>query len=1104
MGVIQVDYEVIVKYNGNILRLENELNVSVEILSPTYAIITSSDPNEFDKLLEYSEIEYVEKPFILVTQDTQSFSSTGITSFKGRTNLSGRGTIIGLIDSGIDYTLPIFKDQNNRSKILYYWDQSITGTPPEGFKEGTLYTNEDINMALNGEKNIPISITAAHGTHVAGIAAGIANDANLIVVRVGNRQTDYYSRSTEFMRAIKFILDTAVSLNMPVAINISYGSNEGSHLGLSLFEQYIDDMCLYWKNNIIVAAGNNANRGGHQRIQLENNVNQEVEFTIGQNERIINLNIWPDFTDEFTLQIISPSNEQSQVLSEQSPKIINTMGSTSVVGNFYPIEPYSLARRITIQFTGNPYINSGIWRLRFEPRNIVNGRVQMYLPTAEGISKDTRFLFPTSTLTVTVPGTAPRVITVGSFNSRTDTVSVFSGRGDIDLGVYKPDILAPGEDIISYLPGGSTGSLTGTSMATPHVTGVCSLLMQWGIADRNDPFMYSQRLKALLIDNARRREGVRYPTNETGYGFLDLTNMQLISTSQSELDSLYRGNIINNIKGNMSRQMQSHLERVFIIFNDGFIEETRRLNIEDKFEQVSFNTGILTTTGIEYNFLIRLFQSPYIIRSVNLVGMVPFGEASSGVEGGIVANEEIGVNFIKNNPNLNISGRGVLICIADSGIDYLHEDFINADGTSKILYIWDQSKDGNPPEGFYIGTEYTNEDINNAIRNNDNSLVTDEVGTGTLISGICAGLGRGNRQYEGVAPGAELIIVKLKKEDGFTQNIYLYAARQYAIRKSNELNMPIIFNISVGSNFLAGYIRGIVENEISFLHGYCEVAAVGNEGNTETHTSGIISNKGEIQEIEFEITKTEDELQLDLWVERPDEINVKIVSPTGEESKSLNIGYYVVVDGLFNFENTTYNVNFVYPTTYSGQQLAQISLRNATPGIWKLRLEGNFITSGRYNIYMNNRAYLQEGTRFVEPDPSYTINYPAVQRYLISVGAYDLKNRNIWPSSSRGPNIQDDMNPVLVAPGVDIIGPYPQNTYGRLTGTSAAAAYVSGVAALFYQYTIVDGRYPQYGFLQDVNAFLQLGATRSNDIVYPNTSYGFGILNARGMFDQFR
>ncbi|WP_276630812.1 S8 family serine peptidase, partial [Terrisporobacter hibernicus] len=219
MEVINIDYEVVVKYNGDILKLEDELGVDVEILSPTYAIIIADNPSKFDELLNYSEIEYVEKPFILETQDVQSFSSTGILGFKIRTRLTGKGTILGIIDSGIDYTLPIFRDASGKSKILYLWDQSIKGTPPEGFKSGSIYTNEDINEAIDGVKDIPISITATHGTHVSGIAASIANDADIIFVRVGNRQTDYYSKSTEFMRAIKFILDKALELTRPVAIN---------------------------------------------------------------------------------------------------------------------------------------------------------------------------------------------------------------------------------------------------------------------------------------------------------------------------------------------------------------------------------------------------------------------------------------------------------------------------------------------------------------------------------------------------------------------------------------------------------------------------------------------------------------------------------------------------------------------------------------------------------------------------------------------------------------------------------------------------------------------------------------------------------------------
>ncbi len=533
MGVINIEYEVVAKYNGDILRLENELGVSVEILGYNYAIIIADSEEKINRLLDYPEIEYIEKPFILETQDVQSFSSTGIIRFKQRNGLTGKGVILGIIDSGIDYNLPVFRDKDGNSKILYYWDQSIQGTPPEGFQEGTLYTNEDINKAIKGEIKIPISATSSHGTHVAGICAEIANEASIIAVRVGSRVTDTFSKSTEFMRAIKFILDKALELKMPVAINISYGSNEGSHKGLSLFEQYIDDMSSFWKNNIVVAAGNNGDKGGHKNINIKDTgKNTEVEFIVGEGEKLLNLNIWPVFIDDFSVYLVNPSNVKTQPISLISGEIKNTIGATKIKGYFYPIAPYSLTRRVSIQISSITSISPGIWKLVFEPINIVDGNIDIYLPTSEGISKNTKFLTPTKTATVTVPGTANKVITVGSFNSRTDTVSVFSGEGDIENGIYKPDLLAPGENIVSVLPGGNIGALTGTSMAAPHVTGSVALLMQWGIVDKNDLFLYSQKMKALLTRNARRSPLYIYPNNSMGYGFLDLSNIILINIAQ--------------------------------------------------------------------------------------------------------------------------------------------------------------------------------------------------------------------------------------------------------------------------------------------------------------------------------------------------------------------------------------------------------------------------------------------------------------------------------------------------------------------------------------------------------------------------------------------
>ncbi len=943
-----MDYEVIVKYNGDILALESELGVSVEILTPIYAIITANTEEQIRDLLSYPQIEYIEKPFILQTQDTQSFSSTGISNFKNRSGLTGKGTLLGIIDSGIDYTLPVFKDSTGKSRILYYWNQEIPGNPPDGFKEGTLYTNEDINNAMESQ-SIPISLSNLHGTHVASIASQIASEANLIVVKVGSRTVDNYSRSTEFMRAIKFILDRALELQMPVVINMSYGSNEGSHRGLSLFDQYINDMCLFWKNNIVVAAGNNRNKGGHKNIKLENEI-EEVEFTIGENERVININIWPNFADDFNVYLVNPSNQKTQSISLTSGEVRNSIGTTRIKGYFYPIAPYSLQRRVTFQLTTSSQITPGIWKIVFEPVKIVEGNIDIYLPTSEGLSPDTRFLTPTTELTVTVPGTASRVITVGSYNSRNDIVSIFSGEGDFERCAFKPDILAPGEDILSYLPGGNQGSLSGTSMATPHVTGVCSLLLEWGIVNNNDPFLYSAKLKALLLKSARRAEYISYPNSLRGYGFLNLATLELdqLADINKELDYFYRKKTTvrkikkkKKIKDYHFRQNNLFTSNLFngviVLFEPGFEEELGTVDPQARFYKLSENLGVVFFNQSNLDNIESVLSIPSGIRLLPLEKLTILGTINMGIENGVNANEEIGVNFFKNNPDINLTGRGVVIGIFGSGIDYLHPDFIYPDGTSKILYLWDQTKEGNPPDGFNVGTEYTRDQINEAISQQDSSLSTDEEGYGTILSGICAGLGNLNSEYAGVAEDAELIIVKLQKFDGFYNNAMVQAATQYAYKKASELNRLIVINNIYGTNSLAGITSRTLGDKIFFNRGTCIVSAVGNEGNTETHTSGRLSFIGDNQDIEIEIENEEENLKIEIWLNKPDTAEASIISPTGERSKQPQVSSFYTSIGKFDLEGTIYGITYVYPTTFSGQQQIIINLSNVKTGIWKIR-----------------------------------------------------------------------------------------------------------------------------------------------------------------------
>ena len=456
------------------------------------------------------------------------------------------------------------------------------------------------------------------------------------------------------------------------------------------------------------------------------------------------------------------------------------------------------------------------------------------------------------------------------------------------------------------------------------------------------------------------------------------------------------------------------------------------------------------------------------------------------------------------NANISLTGRGVAIAIISTGIDYLHPDFIYEDGTSKILYLWDQTKEGNPPKGYYIGTEYTREQINEAIANNDNSLSTDEIGNGTMVAGICAGRGNVNREYAGVAEDSDLIVIKMATINGYYNNAMANVAYSYAYKKAFEENLPLVVNIGLGSTSLAGVSSRTLTTEAFFSRGLCLVTAAGNEGNTQTHTSGIIEFNGDIQEIELEIEDEEEQLIIDVWINRPDTALVSVISPTGEESKKGEISEYGQIGGIFDLEGTRYNITYIYPTTYSGQQQSIINLYNVKRGIWKIRLTGEYITNGVYNAYLPNREFLNSGTRFRNPNPNSTVTYPAQYEDQIVVGAYNSINRSLWQSSSRGPTINGILKPDIVAPGVNIIAPYPGGGYATITGTAASSAYTSGCVALFYQYVIVENNYPNKAFVQKARTYFRAGAVRENNIQYPNNNYGYGILNIRNIFDQFR
>ncbi|KXL53208.1 PII-type proteinase precursor [Anaerotignum neopropionicum] len=532
------EIEVIVKFNGDIERVAAELDAEAEIIYLNYAIITI-DKTRIGLLNTYSEVEHIELPKNLYFNGPSNLISTCVTSVQ-RTdgfNLSGRGVIVAIIDSGIDYMHPDFQNNDGTSRILFIWDQTLQGTPPFGFYGGVEYNNQQINNAIesaNPRQIVPSVDTNGHGTAVAGIAAGngrasdgvnrgVATEADIIAVKVGYRGYESFARSTELMRALKYVIDKARRFNKPVCINMSFGMNNGSHQGDSLFETFITAISTNWKSAIVIPTGNESSAGHHYQGRISSNEVQEIEFFVGPGLETSYLSIWKNFADNFSVEMIFPDGSSTGVVGvESQTKTIRRPGFTTNIFYGQPSH-YSTAQEIFFvsNVTGEPFF-PGIVKLRIIAQQIVDGNYNIWLPTLEEVTEQTFFANPSIYNTMTIPATAAKVVRVAGYNDRVGNIAVFSGRGSVDDINHIPDIAAPAVNILSTRSGGGYDTFTGTSVAAPFVTGAAALMMQWGIIQNNDPFLYGERLRAFLRLGAQRRPDIVYPNASFGYGTLCL------------------------------------------------------------------------------------------------------------------------------------------------------------------------------------------------------------------------------------------------------------------------------------------------------------------------------------------------------------------------------------------------------------------------------------------------------------------------------------------------------------------------------------------------------------------------------------------------------
>lgn len=533
-------WEVIIKYSG-MLGQVRKIAESVVELSNEFAIVTVRE-DRLEALAGIEAVEYIEKPKRLFFQVENGRRVSCMTSVQIRPpKLYGTGVLVAIIDSGIDYANLDFRNADGTTRIYALWDQTIPGNPPEGYVQGTEYTQEKINEALQQEnrtermKIVPSEDRSGHGTAVAGIAAGngrgskgaryqgVASESGILVVKLGTPREEGFPRTTELMQAIDYVVKKAQRAGRPVAINISFGNTYGSHTGTSLLERFIADIANLWKSVICIGMGNEGASAGHTAGILKENTEERIPLAVQMKETAINVQIWKSYHDIVDISLISPAGVQIGPI----PEVIGTqrfvVGDTEILLYYGEPSPFHVSQEIFIEFLPkDSYITPGIWQFVLTPRKIVTGEYDLWLPSENVLNRGTAFRYPTERGTLTIPSTSQRVISVGAYDSLTFAYADFSGRGGLE-GESKPDLVAPGVDITAPTPSGIYQTFTGTSFATPFVSGAAALMMEWGIVRGNDPYLYGEKVKAYLRRGARPLPGfTEYPNPQVGYGALCL------------------------------------------------------------------------------------------------------------------------------------------------------------------------------------------------------------------------------------------------------------------------------------------------------------------------------------------------------------------------------------------------------------------------------------------------------------------------------------------------------------------------------------------------------------------------------------------------------
>ncbi len=481
--------------------------------------------------------------------------------------------------------------------------------------------------------------------------------------------------------------------------------------------------------------------------------------------------------------------------------------------------------------------------------------------------------------------------------------------------------------------------------------------------------------------------------------------------------------------------------------------------------------------------------------------------------------ESTGSMRLQNLTGLNLNGSGVIIGVIDSGIDYMNEAFRYSSGDSRIVSIWDQGDNsGNTPEDFDYGTEYSQSDINEAIRSdNPYDIVRsrDVTGHGTFMAGVAAGSENVQQDFIGAAPEAKIVVVKLKQAKKYLRDYYfidenavayqendIMAGIRYVERAGVKYRMPVVMCLGIGSSQGAhsgeSYLETLI-NEVAGRVGICVVAPTGNEGNARHHYQGRISST-EYVNVEMRADRS---FTAELWGQSPDLFSVSIISPTGEVVPRIPAkkGQSDILS--FIFENTKVYVDYRIVEQRTGAQLILMRFENPSVGIWRIQVYGDNITVGSFHIWLPITEFVGNGTYFLSPEPDVTLTAPSSSLRCITTGGYNSRNNTFYIDSGRGFNRDGARKPDITSPCVNVFGPVPGGGYQNRTGTSVAAALTAGASAQLLQWGFINRNDTNMNS-QDIKNYLIRGADRSRDIVYPSEQWGWGTLNVYDALDILR